>query len=277
MKITKAGLSRTYASNIEDSNAAESDKAARSAAGRTLAILMAVSASETPVSAFDLYPGVRMPRPTVHRLMLQLESLGFLEREPGSKRFITGPAQAEMALETLINSPYRAARHAILQSLVDEVHETCNITVLSGSEVIYIDRVESHWPLRTHMERGSRVPMHCGASGKLFLCFMSAQKRRQLLSAAPLRRYTENTVVDPVAIERNLKRIRATELGLDVEEFLKGLIGVAVPVFDTRDRICATVSLHVPTVRCTPEQALAFAPALKRAALAVTKTLRAKT
>lgn len=252
---------------------ADNESARNSAAGRALAILQAVSATESPVSAVDLFPKLGFPKPTIHRLMLMLEELGFLEREPGSKRFISGPAQMAMAIDTLIHSPQRARRHAILQALVDEVQETCNITTLSGSEVTYIDRVESHWPLRHHMQPGSRVPLHCGASGKLFLSFMPAKKRRQLLCAAPLRQYTANTVIDPAVIEQNLKRIRAAETGLDVEEFLQGLIGVAVPVFDGRKRVCATVSLHVPTVRCTPEQALEFAPAMKRAARAIEKTL----
>lgn len=275
MKKSKIGSSRTYATSAQHAREDE-DGPTHSAAARALAILRAVSASESPVSAVELHPRLGLPKPTIHRLMLLLENLGFLEREPGSKRFITGPAQAEMALETFINSPQRTIRHAILQSLVDEVQETCNITVLSGSEVIYVDRVESHWPLRSHMQPGSRVPLHCGASGKLFLSFMPAQKRRRLLSAAPLRKYTENTVIDPTLIEKELKRVRTAETGLDAEEFLKGLIGVAVPVFDAHKRMCATVSLHVPTVRCTSEQALAYVPALKRAAIAVGRTLGAK-
>ncbi|MGE0801051.1 MAG: IclR family transcriptional regulator [Lautropia sp.] len=269
-KDTKAA-SRTYARTPQ---AAQKDAGPGStAAGRALAVLKAVSATDGAVSAVDLYSKVGFPKPTIHRMMLLLEELGFLEREPGSKRFITGPALAQLAVETLINSPQRAIRHSILQSLVDEVQETCNITMLSGSEVVYVDRVESNWPLRGHMQPGSRVPMHCSASGKLFLSFMPALKRRRLLNAAPLRKFTEKTVTDPSAIEETLKLIRSSGASLDIEEFMKGLIGLAVPVFDPKGRICATVSMHVPTIRCTPDQALAMAPALKRAAVAVGKTI----
>lgn len=246
---------------------------ANSAAARALAILMAVSASEDSVSAVDLLPKLKFPKATVHRLMLLLESLGFLQREPGSKRFMVGPLQMAMALETLINSPQRAIRHAILRSLVDEVQETCNVAMLAGSEIVYVDRVESHWPLRSHFHPGSRVPLHCGASGKLFLSLMPAQKRRRLLNAAPLKKFTEKTVIDPNEIEKELKLIRQSRIGLDREEFLQGLIGVAVPVFDRRDRMCATVSMHVPTVRLNAEQALSYVPAMKRAAVAIAKTL----
>jgi DNA-binding IclR family transcriptional regulator len=147
------------------------------------------------------------------------------------------------------------------------------VTVLDGDAVVYVDRVESHWPLRTHFQPGSRVPLHCGASGKLFLSLMPARKRRGLLTAAPLKRYTERTVVDPDKIEEELKRVRAKQVGLDVEEFLPGLIGLAVPVFDSQNRMCATVSMHAPTARLNVEQVLACVPALRHAAGAIACTL----
>jgi len=245
-----------------------------SVARRALAILQAISATDIPLSAVDLFPMLGFPKPTIHRLMLQLEELGFLGREPGSKRFIAGPALTQMAIDTLIFSPKRAVRHAILQALVDEVQETCNVTTLSGTEIVYIDRVEAHWPLRYHMQVGSRVPIHCSASGRLFLSFMPARKRHALLAAIPLNKYTSSTIVDPDQIEKGLKAIRSTQTSVDDEEFMQGLIGVAVPVFDSLGRICATVSMHAPSLRCSVEKALAFAPALKRAASAIGATLQ---
>jgi IclR family acetate operon transcriptional repressor len=244
-----------------------------SAAARALAILEAVSRSNEPVSAVDLGPRLGLPKATVHRQMLLLEEINFLQREPGTRRFIAGERLGQMSLETLINTPKKAERHAVLQALVDEVQETCNVTVLVGNEIVYIGRVECHWPLRTHFHIGSRVPIHCGASGKLFLSLMPAAKRRRLLRAAALKRYTEKTVLDPDIIERELKHIRSTKVGIDVEEFVHGLIGLAVPVFDRRGRICATLSMHAPTLRVTAESVLDFVPALRRAAVAISATL----
>lgn len=247
--------------------------AAGSASARALAILEAVSETGKPVSAIELSPQLSLPKATVHRLMQLLEELGYLQREPGSKRFIVGDRLTRLSLETLINMPRKAERHAILQSLVDEVQETCNVTVLVGNEVAYIDRVECHWPLRTHFHIGSRVPIHCGASGKLFLAMMPAAKRTKILRGAPLKRYTDKTVLEPGLIERELRRIRATKIGIDVEEFVHGLIGLAVPVLDPKGRICATVSMHAPTLRVTRDSVLGFVPALRRAATAFAQTL----
>jgi DNA-binding IclR family transcriptional regulator len=272
MKQEKTPLKRSRAPASQPAPGGD-EAAAHSAAGRALAVLQLVGATDGAVSAVDLYPALKFPKPTIHRLMLQLEALGFLEREPGSKRFIAGQALTRMSVTTLINSPARGIRHAILQSVVDEVQETCNITTLAGSEIVYIDRVEAHWPLRYHLQPGSRVPIHCSASGRLFLSFMPARKRRLLLGAVPLKSYTSKTVTDPVRIDALLKQVRADEVSLDFEEFMDGLVGIAVPVFDRRGRICATVSMHAPSLRCSAEHALAVVPALKRAAQAITRNL----
>lgn len=246
---------------------------ASSPGARLLIVLEAVAASGEPVAAVDLVPRVGLPKPTVHRLCTALESLGFLQREPGTKRFVIGQRQQKLALESLINAGNRGARHAVLEALAREVGETVNVTVLQGNWVVYIDRVESHWPLRIHLQPGSRVPLHCGASGLLFLSLMPAAQRRRLLRAAPLQKYTENTVIDPDRIEERLKEIRRTRIGIEVEEFMRGLIGLAVPVYDARGRICATVSMHAPTARFTVDEVLAAVPALQRAAEAISNLL----
>lgn len=239
---------------------------------RLLMVLEAVAQFEDPVAAVDLVPRVDLPRATVHRLCVMLERLGFLQREPGSKRFVTGHRQAELAINSLIHSSHRAARHSALQALASEVDETVNVTVLDGNEVVYVDRVECQWPLRTHLQPGSRVPIHGGASGKLFLSVMPATKRRRVL-AGPLLKYTENTITDPRALEEQLKQIRTAGYAVDLEEFMQGLIGLAVPVYDGRRRVCATVSLHAPTARLSADQVMKHIPAMQRSAETISRLL----
>ena len=243
------------------------------ATARALAILTTVAQADSPVLASELALKLKLSKATVHRLAVHLEDLGFLLRQPGSRRFIVGPELQRLSVDALIASSQRGELHAILQALVDEIQETSNFTVLDGNEIVYIDRVESHWPMQIHLHPNSRVPLHCGASGKVFLSFMPPRKRRRLLTAAPLKRYTERTVIDPVKIEDGLKSVRTAKAAIDDEEFLQGLIGLAVPIFDRRGRVCATVSTHVPTSRLRADEAYRYFPAMTRAAEAVTRTL----
>src|SRR3546814_7940826 len=94
-------------------------------------------------------------------------SSDLLKREPGGRRLIEGDRLVQLALKVLEAAAKRAPRHAILKSLSDAVGETCNLGVLAGHEMVYLDRVEAQWPLGLRFEPGSRVPLHCTAIGKM--------------------------------------------------------------------------------------------------------------
>ena len=68
-----------------------------------------------------------------------------------------------------MQSPRRRERRAILSRLVEAIGETCNFTMHDGTDVVYLERVETSANVRLHMKTGSRVPLHCTASGKLLL------------------------------------------------------------------------------------------------------------
>src|SRR3546814_5699701 len=91
---------------------------------------------------------------------------GLLVREPADKQFTIGPRLNALAIGTVAASVRRAPRHAILEALARETGETCNLGMLDGNAVLYLDRVETHWPLRLQLSVGSHVPLHCTAMGR---------------------------------------------------------------------------------------------------------------
>lgn len=238
----------------------------RSACLRGFEILDAVVRNATPLSLDDIARVAGIPKPTCHRLIQALVEAQVLMRDVRPKIYAAGPRLTEFAVNTLTNSPLRGARHAILKSLVDQIGETCNFTTLDGDEIVYIDRVEAGWPLRLHLQPGSRVPIYCTSSGKLFLSLMPMQQRRRLIYGAPLKRYTAKTIADPERLEIELRRIRRTRISTDDEGFLSGLISVAVPIFDKRRRLIATVAVHAPSARLSLKRAIGHVPLLRQAA-----------
>ncbi|WP_337133630.1 IclR family transcriptional regulator, partial [Staphylococcus aureus] len=127
-----------------------------------------------------------LPKPTLHRMLQQLEAAGMLQRDGDNRQYGTGVRLRRLAENLLLNNTVQGARHAVLRRLVEEVGESCNITALSGNEVLYLDRVETTAPLRFYLHPGSRVPVHCSASGKLFLAQLSPTQRKRLLAHVPL-------------------------------------------------------------------------------------------
>lgn len=209
------------------------------------------------------------PKPTLHRMLQQLEGSGLLVRENNGRHYGTGARLRRMAEKLLINDIHHGARHAVLRDLVRELGESCNVTTVSGSEVVYLDRIETPEPLRITLQPGSRVPVHCSASGKMILSQLSPAQRRRLISAAPLERYTDKTMTDPDLIEEELQLVRRDGYAIDDEEFLPGLVCVAVlvPTGNPVSNLC--VAVQAPAMRLTPEKGLKLLPALHRAAAAL--------
>jgi DNA-binding IclR family transcriptional regulator len=239
---------------------------------RAVAVLEALVAAERPAALAELTGMVRLPKPTLYRMLGMLASAGLVIREPGTRRYAPGPRLAVLGRSIMLNGSLRAERRAILSRLVEEIGETCNFTMLDGAQVIYVDRVEASWPLRMNLTAGSRVPLHCTASGKLLLALLPKASRERLTAQLGLARYTESTITDEKRLAAELARIRANRYATDDEEFHAGLVCVAVPVLGNK-RACAALAVQAPVSRMPLERALGYLPTLRRAASAMASTL----
>lgn len=160
-----------------------------------------------------------------------------------------------------------------MERLVAQVRETCNLGVLNGHEVVYIDRVECDWPLRMQINVGSRVPAHCTAIGKLLLAHLPERHLDAYLSQSPLERHTPNTICDPDAFRREMAAIRERGYSINNQEDTVGLLAVGVPVRGAEGAVVAGVAAHGPTVRLPEERAHALAPDLMEAAAAISELM----
>ena len=242
---------------------------------KPLGLLEAVAGMPHSATLAELAARVGVPKPTMHRWLAALEAAGLLQRTPDGRRFELAPRAARLAFSILGNRP-GALRHEILQRVVQEVGEACNLTVLDGTQVSYLDRVEAEWLLRISFQQGSKVPAYCSASGKLFLALMRPAKRDLLLRLMPLERLTDNTITSTGALLKELAEIRRLKYALDREEFLSGLVCLAVPVFQQKaqSRSCvAALAIQAPVTRMSQSNILTKLPILQRAADAFAITL----
>jgi DNA-binding IclR family transcriptional regulator len=252
---------------------AERGKGRRSVVFRVLDLIQLVAASSQPMTLAEIGNQLKLPKPTVHRLCVRLEEAKYLTREPGRYRYRVGPATERLAFNAIRRGSASVQWRAILEKLVDEIRETSNFTAPAGNEVVYVERVESRWPLRIHLETGSRVPIHCTASGKLFLAMMEPERRRRMLDTLVLSAMTEHTITARSKLEAELAEVAHRGYGTDDEEFIIGLVEVAVPVSDPKGRLIGAVACQAAKARLDLTQALEQLPRLRGAALDIGRTL----
>ena len=248
------------------------------ATARSFAILEHVASSRAPVDVLDIIASVKLPKATAYRLVDWFVTQGYLAREPGRRRLIVGPKLTNLAFGALSSSMRHDTPHVVLQRLVHTLNETCNIGTLLNGEVVYLDRVEAeHWPLRLHYTSGSRVPLHCSAIGKLFLALAASPRRKRLLQSLELRRYTDNTITDSARLDAELRQIRKEQVSFDRQEYLVGVVCMAVPVTGTNGEMLAALAMQAPEARMNVQTARRHLPALRNAANELAEIFQDKT
>ncbi len=264
---------RSAASGVDPDAGGAQQEAARSL--RALLVLDHLARAQHPPTLAQLAQRLDMPKTTLMRLLAAMQRAGFVAATPTENGFVPGPQATSLALATLRACAFTRACRAVLTKLVGALGETCNLTAPDGDRVVYMERVETTEPLRLFFAVGSHVPMHCTASGKLFLASMSRLERSRVLARLPLTRNTPRTLTDPARLEAELDRLAARGIGIDNEEFVRGMSAVAVPVRDGEDRVVAAVACHAPTARVMLDDLLRAVPVLQGAAQSLHEVLAA--
>lgn len=244
----------------------DSQDSTGSSAERSLRLLQLLAAEGRALSLADIVSRLVLPKATAHRLCAQLLESGFIARDVHTRNFVVGQSLRTLALDTLNHGTIRGLRHEVLSDLVERVRETCNLTTLDGASILYLDRVEAPWPWRLTLAVGVHVPLHCTASGKLFLALLPEATRAELIAKLALKRMTDNTITTTTALKKECAAILRDGYSLDREEFIAGLVAIAVPVRDDAGVVRAAIAVHAPRARMSLEQARTRLPALRAAA-----------
>lgn len=250
---------------MTDNHTSEQRHAKGSTVTRVLDILSQVAEAERPLTPTEIAEQLDVPRASVHRLCATLEAHGYLKTRLNGRGMLPGHRLNQMALGILSSTPLQAQRQAILKELSEDIGETCNIAVPDGVEMVCFDRVETHWPVRINVQIGTRAPVWCTASGKLYLSSLSPAMRDRILSDIRLRPYTSNTLLSVDELKKEVIATGERGYGLDNEEYIEGMVAMAVPIRDSSERFYATLSFHAPCMRLPFSAVSGYLPLLRAA------------
>ena len=99
---------------------------------RLFSLLECIARSDGRFSLQSLVDDTGWPKPTVHRMLQQLEGAGLVLREGDTRYYGSGSRLRRFAETLLAHSSLHGARHRVLRALVDEIGESCNITAFAG-------------------------------------------------------------------------------------------------------------------------------------------------
>ena len=236
-------------------------------------VLQWVSARSRPVALAEICREVELPRPTVFKLLLALEQVDLVGRSADGRHYGKADCLSPDACAALLNGPASESRRDVLLQLVEKVGYTCNLTVLNGNSVTYLDRIEEKWPIASRFYAGASLPLYASACGKLFLSQMDIVSREKYLRHSPLVQITAHTVTNPARLKAECEAIRQQGWALDNEEYLSGVGCLAVPVANPAGKVVAAIGLHWGLADMETSIALKYLPLMNQAAGAIGQTI----
>jgi IclR family transcriptional regulator, KDG regulon repressor len=228
---------------------------APSSTSRTVAnavrVLDQFSYTDRVLGPSELARRLGLSKSVVHRLLATLATEGFLEPTEGG-RYRLGIRLYELGSLVIHGIELREVAHPFLERLRNATNETVHLAVLGGTEVVYVDRMESQATLRMFSRIGTRMPAHATSSGKSILAYSPPETVEAVL-AGKLQRKAPRTIVTRTGLLNALKQIRADGYAVSIEESEIGASSVGAPVFGHEGTVIASVSVAGPSPRLTPE------------------------
>jgi IclR family acetate operon transcriptional repressor len=240
---------------------------------RALDILEALASRRSATAISELAHIVDLHVSTVHRLLSTLSDRGYVRQDPETSRYHLGARIFSLANAADLHLDLRIVVHPYLERMMRSAGETANLVTATDDEVIYLDQVESLHLVKMFTAPGMRAPLYCTGTGKAILAFRPSERLESFLSAAPFKRFTQQTITTRAGLETELETIRKNGYALDNEEREDGVRCLAVPIFDRHRQVAGAISVSGPTSRMTRERVIELAPMAKRMALEVSQQL----
>lgn len=225
-------------------------KSKRNSPRRILEIIEAICQNPQSANASYLSKELDIPAPTIYRWLDTLCEEGFIAAH-ASGYYIPGERFRNMMLNSLQYEPKVTERRSILRALSEKLNETVSLSIPHGTKLIYFDRMESHWPFQVNLKVGASLPLHCCASGKLYLSTLEPQIALNIYSKIAKVKPARNTIINAKEFEKELTQIRNSGFSIDNEEWFDDMVGAAVPIFNDNGAMVASLSTHALATRKT--------------------------
>jgi DNA-binding IclR family transcriptional regulator len=207
--------------------------------------VMELLARKSPLGVRAIATQLELPLGSVHRLLLDFEQGGIVERTPTGEWELSFKLLEITGLQ-LERIHFPALARPFAEKIAEATRETVNINVLSGLHGVSVDKVRGNERMQLDMRIGSRGPLHCGGAGKAMLAFLPEEDQQRVFDGL-LEALTAKTITDPVALKKELKKIRARGYSIDDQEVVIGIYCVSVPIVDATGRPLGAMSVTGPS------------------------------
>jgi DNA-binding IclR family transcriptional regulator len=207
---------------------------------KCFSILTLMAEAKRPFGFNEIVKNLGLNKSTVFNILHTLKDLDVLEKGPdglfrlGTRLFILGNAAAGGSELIQMVHPY-------LETINREFKFSTFFGILSSQEVIILDKADRAHRIKISSEIGMRMPIFAGVAGKALLSQLPETAIDEILSEITPKPYTPKTIIDKAVYKKEILSVKKTGIAYDREEYIEGLIAVAVPLQTYREDLQAAI------------------------------------
>ncbi len=213
------------------------------ALSRGLGILELFTFKNPSLTLTEIAALLSLNKSTAFRILATLEAMGYLERDAASRRYRPSLKVLHLGFGAINRLEVRQVARPHLEAVAQELDETVSLSVLYGTDIIYIDRVRNRAIVGVVLDIGSHVPAHCTTMGKVLLANLPTDELKAFIQMADLARYTTRTVTDKDVLLAELEAIRKNGYAVSDGELAIGLRAAGAAILDHNGKAIAAIGI----------------------------------
>lgn len=240
---------------------------------RGLSVIRAFGPERPQMTLSEVAAATALTRAGARRILLTLQGLGYVTLD--ERKFALTPRILELGYAYLSATPLWNLALPYMEEVAEQTRESCSVSVLDGTDIVYILRLSTHKVMTINLAVGSRLPAWATSMGRVLLAGLPEADLDRVLAASQIQPYTANTVTDIGELKRILARVRTDGYACVAQELEPGLQSVAVPIVDRSGRVIGAMNVSGHASRFSRDDMLAaFLPPLRHAADQINQSLR---
>lgn len=217
---------------------------------KSLMVLETVARSKEPCGVTELAEKLGLTKSNTHRILRGLVTLGYLRPSTDRGRYELTSKLWELGSHFFAKLDIRRICAPYMARIATETQETVLLSVLEGTEALFVAMIESPQTVRAYTGVGERAPAQYVASGRVQLAWADAATIT--LAKERLYAHTPRSTLDPVEFEAKLSRIRDRGYSISEGEWVENANSIAIPILDASGHVIAGIGVAGPADRLDP-------------------------
>lgn len=240
---------------------------------KAIAVLRCLKNNTPELSIPEIASKLKIPKSTVHRILISLEHEGLVEKNTATGIYSLGIGVLELATSFLNNMDVRIKAIPHMEKLSKDTGENVYLAIYDNGDTVNVHQEQGQNFLSGGSRIGLRIPAYLSALGKLFLANLNLCELDEYCSSVTFVQKTSNTIVSKELLLDELSQIKVKGIAIDNEEYEIGLKCIAAPIYSFKDSITAAISISAPANRMTDEILINYEQKIKDTAKHISEEL----